>query len=205
MRWKIFFGLLLVFTCLTGGCFVQTENSMPSIAPPPTISHESYVNSGGTALAIAFKADEISTTSPEAKELFLTGLSYSTQNARYYESLPFFDEALSLDRNFSEAWVAKAVALHNMKRFDEAIDCYDRALQITPGDAAIWHLKGTTLRDYGNAGESADCFRKAAELDPRFKSGDLRSGSFSLSGQQEDWDSGKNTPVAGKTGTKDLS
>jgi len=168
MRWKIFFTLLLVFTCLTGGCFVPAGNASPSISPPTAISPESYVNSGGTALAIAFKTDEISTTSPVAKERFLTGLSYSTQYARYNESLPFFDEALSLDRNFSEAWVAKAVALHNMKRFDEAIACYGRALEITPGDAAIWHLKGTTLRDYGKAGESAECFRKAGGLDPRY-------------------------------------
>jgi tetratricopeptide (TPR) repeat protein len=172
MRGKIFFGLLLVFTCLTGGCSVQTGNSLPSIGSPPTISHESYVNYGGTALAIAFKADEISTTFPEAKELFLTGFSYSTQNARYNESLPFFDKALSLDRNFSEAWVAKAIALHNLKRFDEAIDCYDKALEISPGDAGTWNLKGTTLRDYGKARESEECFRKAAGLDPRFKSGD---------------------------------
>lgn len=168
MKWKIFFALLLVFTCLAGGCSVPAGNSLPSIGPPPTISHESYVNSGETALAIAFKADEISTTSPVAKERFLTGLSYSTQSARYNDSLPFFDEALSLDRNFSEAWTAKAVALHNMKRFDEAIACYDRALEITPGDAGIWHLKGTTLRDYGKVRESEECFRKAAGLDPRY-------------------------------------
>lgn len=141
---------------------------MPPIGPPLTISHESYVNSGGTALAIAFKADEISTTSPVAKERFLTGLSYSTQSARYHESLPFFDEALSLDQNFSEAWVAKAVALHNLKRFDEAIACYDRALEISPGNAQIWHLKGTTLHDYGKARESEECFGKSVELDPRY-------------------------------------
>jgi tetratricopeptide (TPR) repeat protein len=167
MTWKIFSGLFLVFMCLIGGCSVQTGNSLPSISHPPAISPESYVNSGGTALAIAFRAEEISTTSPEAKELFLTGLSYSTQCGRYNESLPFFDKALSLDRNFSEAWTAKAVALHNLKRFDEAIACYDRALEIGPNDSQTWQLKGITLRDYGKAGESAECFRKSAELDPR--------------------------------------
>jgi tetratricopeptide (TPR) repeat protein len=165
---EYFFALFLIFTCLTGGCFVPAGNPSQPVSPLPGISSESYVNSGGTALAIAFKADEISTTSPEAKELFFTGLSHSTQYARYNESLHYFDEALVLDRNFSEAWVAKAVALHNLKRFDEAVSCYDRALEISAGDAGTWHLKGITLRDYGKAGESAECFRKAAELDPRY-------------------------------------
>jgi hypothetical protein len=136
------------------------------IGPHPEIANSSYVSSGGTAIAIAFKADEISTTSPEAKELFIKGLTYSTQYARYNESLEFFDAALAIDRNFSEAWVAKGVALHNMKRYDEAIGNYDRALAINPGDAGTWHLKGITFRDWGKPEEAAACDRQAAELDP---------------------------------------
>jgi tetratricopeptide (TPR) repeat protein len=126
---------------------------------------------GGASLAIAFNSNGISPSSPEAKERFITGLTYLTQYGRYNESLEYFDAALSLDRNFSEAWVAKGVALHNRGRYDEALACYDKAREISPGDAGIWNLKGVTLRDYGKGVESAECFRRAAELDPRYGTG----------------------------------
>jgi tetratricopeptide (TPR) repeat protein len=167
MKWLVFFGILLFFTGLCGGCIVQDGNSLP-LNPSPADSRGSPVNSGGTAIAVAFKGDEISTDSPAAKERFLTGLTYSTRYARYNESLSYFDGALSIDQNFSQAWVAKAVALHNMKRYEDAITCYNRALFISPGDAGTWYLKGVTLHDSGNIEESAACYRRAAELDPRY-------------------------------------
>ncbi|MFA4876381.1 MAG: tetratricopeptide repeat protein [Methanoregula sp.] len=165
MRWLLFFGILLLSAGLCAGCIFPHGN--PS-GPAPADPNGSVVNYGGSALAVAFKGSEISTTSPEAEERFFTGLQYSTGQARYNESLGYFDEALAIDPDFSDAWVAKAVALHNMKRYDEAILCYNRALLISPGDAAIWHLKGVTLRDSGNPEESAACYRREAELDPRY-------------------------------------
>lgn len=167
MKWLVFFGILLFFTGLCGGCIVQDGNSL-SLNPSPADSRGSPVNFGGTAIAVAFKGDEISTDSPVAKERFLTGLTYSTQYARYNESLSYFDEALLIDQNFSQAWVAKAVALHTMKRYEDAITCYNRALFISPDDAGTWYLKGVTLHDSGNLEESAACYRRAAELDPRY-------------------------------------
>jgi tetratricopeptide (TPR) repeat protein len=164
----VFFSILLTAACFTGGCISPAEQSITAIKQPSALSNGPQVNFGGTALAIAFREDEISTTSPVAKERFLTGLTYLTRYAQYNESLVYFDAVLAIDQNFSEAWVAKAVALHNMKRFDEAITCYDRALALAPGDAAVWHLKGTTLHDYGKLEESEECYRRAAERDPRY-------------------------------------
>ncbi len=171
MRGLIVFGILLIAIAITGGCIFQTENSVPLTNPPPSISSEPDVHTGGSALAIAFKGDEISTKSPEAREQFITGLTYLTQYARYNESLEFFDAALAIDQNFSEAWLAKAVAFHNMKQYDDAIRCYNKALELSPGDAGTWSLKAVTLRDSSKANESAECFRRAGELDPRYGNG----------------------------------
>ncbi len=168
MKWMIFFSILLISTVITQGCVLQTENSLPVIGPPPTIASRPLDNSGGTAIAIAFKTDEISTSSSEAKDLFIKGLTYSTQYARYNESLAFFDAALAIDSNFTEAWVAKGVALHNLKRYDDAIGNYDRALAIDPNDAGTWSVKAITLGDMGKPEEAAECKRRAAELDPRY-------------------------------------
>jgi len=171
MRGLIVFGILLIAIAITGGCIFQTEHSAPLINPPPSISTEPDVHPGGSALAIAFKGDEISTKSPEAKERFITGLTYLTQYARYNESLEYFDAALAIDQNFSEAWLAKAVAFHNMKQYEDAIRCYDKALELSPGDAGTWSLKAVTLWDSGKVNESAVCFRRANDLDPRYGTG----------------------------------
>jgi Flp pilus assembly protein TadD len=170
MKRMIFTSILFVSLILISGCVSQTVNPLPMTGPQPPAPGDSSVHSGGTAIAIAFKTDEISTTYPEAKELFLKGLTYSTQYARYNDSLAFFDAALAIDRNFSEAWVAKGVALHNMKRYDEAIENYDKALTFSPTDAGIWHVKGITLREWGKPEEAKECNRRAAEIDPRYGS-----------------------------------
>lgn len=164
----VFIGILIVSLILIAGCVSPTPGSPLITGPQPPAPGDPSVHSGGSALAIAFKTDEISTTSPEAKELFIKGLAYSTQYARYNDSLELFDEALALDRNFSEAWVAKGVALHNLRRYDEAIQNYNKALEINPRDAGTWSVKAITLRDWGKTAEAAECDRKAAGLDPRY-------------------------------------
>lgn len=164
MRRIFFTGILIAFLILAG-CISQDTNP-PVTGPSAQAPGEPQIQYGGSALAISFSSDNISTPSPEAKELFIKGLTYSTQYARYNESLEFFDAALAIDTNFSEAWVAKGVALHNMKRYDEAIRNYDRALLISPGDAGIWHVKCSTLNDAGRPGEAAECGGSEAEPGP---------------------------------------
>ena len=168
MRWMIFISILFVSLALIAVCISQTTNPSPMTGSLPAALGDPSVHSGGSALAIAFKADEISTTSPEAKDLFFQGLTYSTQYARYNESLVFFDAALAIDQDFTEAWVARGVALHNMRRYDEAIKNYDKALAINPNDAGTWSVKAITLRDWGKPEEAAECNRRASELDPRY-------------------------------------
>jgi len=168
MRRMIFISILFVSLVLAAGCLSPVAGPSPATGTPPGTSGGSFVPPAGSALAIAFSTNEISTTSPEAQELFLKGLTYSTQYARYNESLAFFDAALALDQNFSNAWVARGVALHNMKRYDEAIKNYDAALAINPSDAGTWSVKAISLRDGGKLEEAAECNRRARELDPRY-------------------------------------
>jgi len=168
MKRMIFISILFVSLVLATGCISQVAGPSPTSGALPGTLGGSSVPPGGSALAIAFKTDEISTASPGAKELFLKGLAYSTQYARYNESLAFFDAALAIDQNFTEAWVARGVALHNMKRYDEAIKNYDMALAINPDDAGTWSVKAITLRDWGKHKEAAECNRRAGELDPRY-------------------------------------
>jgi tetratricopeptide (TPR) repeat protein len=166
MKRMIFICILIISLILISGCVSQTANPSSVTGPQPPAPGDPMVQSGRSSIALAFKTDEISTTSPEARDLFLNGLTSSTQYARYNDSLAFFDAALAIDRNFSEAWVAKGVALHNLGRYDEAINNYDRALALDPDDAGIWQVKAMTLRDWGKPNEAAACNQRAAALDP---------------------------------------
>ena len=162
MRWLFFAGILIGFLLLAG-CISRDINP-PVTGQITSAPGEPQIQYGGSALAISFDSDNISTTSPEAKRLFIKGLTYSTQYARYNESLEFFNAALAIDTNFSEGWVAKGVALHNLKRYDDAVRNYDRALLIRPGDAGIWYVKCITLNNAGRSGEAAEC--KGNETEP---------------------------------------
>jgi len=164
--------ILFVVSCFTCGCISTTISPPPRPGPPPAIPGGSVTDYGGSAIAISFKNDEISTSSPEAKELFTRGLTNLTQYGQYNESLHYFDAAIAIDPDFTEAWIAKGVALHNLKRYDSAIISYDQSLELSgPPDAGTWHLKGMAFRDWGKNEEAAECNRRAAELDPRYGNG----------------------------------
>lgn len=169
MRRIFFCGLFLILLLLVAGCTSGIGNQMPHAGQPVVISNGSQTGSSGRAIAIAFKADELSTSSPESKESFIKGLMYLSQYGQYNESLQYFDQAIARDQNFTEAWFAKGVAFHNLKSYDEAIKCYDRALALNPSDAGVWHMKGITYEDWGWSVDAAECNRKAAALDPVYR------------------------------------
>jgi tetratricopeptide (TPR) repeat protein len=159
MRRVFFMGILLALVLITSGCIRGTgDQTLPP--PPPGTGPESAYAGSGERIALAVSTDGMSTSSPEARELFIKGLTASTQYARYNDSLEYFDHALMLDQNFTEAWYAKGVALHNMMRYDEAIQCYTRALAIDPGNAVVMSLKKAAQADWERRNES---IQKAAK------------------------------------------
>jgi tetratricopeptide (TPR) repeat protein len=163
-----FFCVLLVVMAITSGCIAGTGNPAVSPGRPDSPAPGTAMTSGGGVIAISVNADAISTSSPEAKVLFIQGITASTQYARYNESLANFDQALSIDPGFTAAWYAKGVALHNMNRYDEAVMCYDRALVLDPQNSAVWSLKGKALDGSGRHTEAAGCYKKATGLDSRY-------------------------------------
>ena len=151
--------IFLVLVLLASGCIGGAGDQTVLPPLPATGSDSTYAGSGGK-IALAVSTDGISTSSPEAREWFIKGLTASTQYARYNESLEYFDRALMLDQNFTEAWYAKGVALHNMMRYDEAIHCYTRALAIDPGNAVVVSLKKAAQVDWERRNESMQATAK---------------------------------------------
>ncbi len=154
----VWISIFLVLVLLASGCMGGTGDQ--TVLPPPQgTGPDSAYTWSGRSIALAFSTDGISTSSPQAREWFFKGLAASTQYARYNESLDYFDQALRIDQNFSEAWYAKGVALHNMMRYDEAIQCYNRALAIDPGNAAVLSLKKAAQVDWERRNASVKGFQ----------------------------------------------
>ena len=169
MRRIFFISLFLILLLLVSGCTSRTENSVPATVPHSVISDVAHEGSSGRVIAVAFKESELAPSSPESKEAFVKGLMSLSQYGQYNESLNYFDEALALNQNFTEAWFAKGVAFHNLKNYDEAIKCYDRALLLNPADPGVWYMKGITFQDAGRMTEATEFYRKAGELDSRYR------------------------------------
>ncbi len=161
MRRMFFLGIFLILVLLACGCIRGTGDQTVPPQPPGNGPDSAYSGSG-ERIALAISPGGISTSSPEARELFFKGLTTSTQYARYNESLDCFDQAIRIDQNFSEAWYAKGVALHNMLRYDEAIQCYTRALSIDPGNAVVVSLKKAAQVDWDQQNSSAQTASKSS-------------------------------------------
>jgi tetratricopeptide (TPR) repeat protein len=157
MRRMVWISIFLVLVLLASGCTGGTRGQTV-LPPPPGTGPDSAYTWSGRSIALAVSTDGISTSSSEAREWFFKGLTASTQYAQYNESLDYFDQALRRDQNFSEAWYAKGVALHNMMRYGEAIQCYNRALAIDPGNAAVVSLKKAAQVDWDLQNVSAKGF-----------------------------------------------
>lgn len=135
--------------------------------PPPDSPAWS---SGSPVIVMAVRGDEITSSSPEAKDLLIKGLTAGSRNNGYAQAISYYDEALALDPDFTEAWMAKGVALHNLRSYEDAVGCLDRALALDPGNAAAWSLKGSILSSWGRPDEAAGCYARAAEIDPGYQS-----------------------------------
>ncbi|WML67145.1 MAG: hypothetical protein METHP_00634 [Methanoregula sp. SKADARSKE-2] len=154
---------LILVSLIAAGCLFWEEIALAVSIPAPITGEGSY-QYGGTAVAISVKSEDVSTHSPLAQILFFKALALSTQYAEYNESIPYFDKALTVDENFTVAWVGRGVTFHNLHRYAEAVSSYDRALALNGSDATVWQLKGITLNDMGEESEAAECTRSAVAL-----------------------------------------
>jgi len=158
-------GILLSMVAVMIVIVIGTTLIHAPLPPPDSPAWKS----GNRVIAMAVSTDEISTTSPEARELLISGLRIASWNNQFAEAITYYDQALAIDPNLTEAWMAKGVAHHNLGSYAESVGCLDSALALDPGNAAAWSLKGTILESWRRPDEAAACYAKAGELDSRYQ------------------------------------
>lgn len=63
---------------------------------------------------------------------FLKRGNAAYESGEIHDALRYFNEALSVDSTFVDAWNNKGLTLMQMQRFDEAIYCFDQAISYKP-------------------------------------------------------------------------
>lgn len=80
----------------------------------------------------------------EFESLFYEGLAKADQG-EMLEAIAYWDQALSLNPNFSAIWHNRGSALGHLGRLEEAIASFDQALKINPQDFQAWNDRGNAL------------------------------------------------------------
>lgn len=124
---------------------VSPVEDAPPQTPQVSMPQSHGPGKGGSAIAFAVNPDDISTPHPEAREWLMRGLILAARNGECDAAIGCYDGALVIDPDFTEAWLAKGVALHNLGRNEEAIDCHDHALVADPENAGVFIPEGSCI------------------------------------------------------------
>ena len=85
---------------------------------------------------------------------------------KYESALMSIEEALTLQENYTDAWLLKGAILVKQGWCSKALICFEKFIEFNPNSVAVWHLKGATLVTLDRNEEAVECFRKAVALDP---------------------------------------
>lgn len=87
------------------------------------------------------------------------------------DALHTFNEALSLNPEYEEAYMGKAIALMQMKRYDESRKDFDKAIELNSRLAAAYANRGILNDRTGRYKDAVKDYRKALELDKELAEG----------------------------------
>ena len=71
------------------------------------------------------------------------------------EAIGYYDKAISLDPNYSNAWINKGVILSDNRDFETAIRCYQTALGSDPNNILALNNLKSVYSDFTNEYDKA--------------------------------------------------
>lgn len=89
------------------------------------------------------------------------------ENRQYHEAFEISSQATLLSPKNVKAWVTRANAALNLKKYDEADFAADRARQHAPRSAEVFELSGRVNHAKRDYEEALEAYREAVRLDPQ--------------------------------------
>lgn len=85
-------------------------------------------------------------------------------NQQYQEAINYYDQAINLNPNFVEAWLAKAIALYDLEKYEEAITSLDEVINLDQTNADAYGMRGAIHILMKNQEKGISDLQKAAAL-----------------------------------------
>jgi tetratricopeptide (TPR) repeat protein len=115
---------------------------------------------------IATKLREDSTVSSLGVADVITKGNIHLDKKEYEKALEYYQK-INTDPNLARAWINKALALHQLQRYEEALKAVDLAIELDPSNELAWSNKGIFLMNLFKFNESIACFEKSIKLNSR--------------------------------------
>jgi len=126
---------------------------------------KAMANLGSIADAIYCFNKSLAINSSNPESLNLLALSISQGLKQYGESIAIFDQILSANPSYFDAWIGKGMVMANEGDLYSSLECFEKATQIKPQDPSGWNNKGVVLREMGRYQDALICFNKALTID----------------------------------------
>lgn len=89
---------------------------------------------------------------------------------RYEESIPLFDKAIFIDKDFSYSYNNRGLAKIKLNLAEEGREDIEKSLELDSGNAHAYRNLGIYYDEKGDYDQALNLFLKAKELDPKVDS-----------------------------------
>ncbi len=140
-----------------------------NIEPKPTdlifLGHIYALQKNPTAMIIA---DSLANKAPYQKEaLYIKGVYFASKK-EFQKSILCFNQCISIDYTFMEAYREKAKSLFQLKEYQEAINVLSKATTIQNSFAEGYYLMGQCYENIHNKNKAIEAYQKCLLFDPDY-------------------------------------
>ncbi|MBO9205095.1 MULTISPECIES: tetratricopeptide repeat protein [Niastella] len=100
--------------------------------------------------------------------LYLKG-SYYSDTKQYDKALQMFNQCISRDWKFTDAYIEKGIVLHDLKKYDSALSVFTMAATVTNTSADAWYWMGRCYEAMGKKDKALENYERAVALDKNFE------------------------------------
>ncbi len=103
----------------------------------------------------------------EKEAHFIKGLYYSFKNEKE-TAIPFFNKCMALDYTFVQAYLEKALALFDLKKYVAAADVLEKAVTVQNQFERGYYYLGQCYEKLNRTQEAIEVYQRALIIDPKY-------------------------------------
>ena len=120
------------------------------------------------ALAMADALLYANKSGAEKEAYFIKGLYYTYNNEKE-KAIPFFDKCISINYTFMDAYLEKAIALYDLKKYSEAATVLQKAVMVQNNYDKGYYYLGRCFEKLNNKEDAIEAYKMALLYDPNYE------------------------------------